>query len=115
MSQIQLTLPMIERQPALPSAAKGPDGQSRFRVPLLKELINSDPGIRYLVSYESVYGGYEANSRQFFDEHLAPGDVFIDVGAHWGTFALSAATRYPGQISVIAIEAHPLNTTQLLK
>ncbi len=109
MSQVQLTLPMIEGQPVLPSTAKSADGQPRFRVPLLKELINTDGGVRYLVSYESLYGGYEASSRQFFDAHLEPGDVFVDVGAHWGTFSLSAATRHPGQIFVVAVEPHPLN------
>jgi FkbM family methyltransferase len=115
MSQIQVTMPMVEGQPILPSTAKGPDGKPRFHVPLLKELINTDGGVRYLVSYESVYGGYEASSRQFFDAHLEPGDVFIDVGAHWGVFSLSAATRHPGQVAVIAVEPHPLNATQLLK
>jgi FkbM family methyltransferase len=115
MSQVQLTLPMHEGQPILPSAAKGPDGQPRFYVPLVKELVNTDPGIRYLLTYESLYGGYEASSRLFFDVHLEPGDLFIDVGAHWGTFALSAATRHRGQISVLAVEAHPLNVVQLLK
>jgi FkbM family methyltransferase len=115
MSQIQLTLPMVEGQPILPSFAKGPDGQTRFHVPLVKELINTDGGIRYLVTYESLYGGYEASSRQFFDVHLEPGDVFIDVGAHWGTFSLSAATRHRGQVFVLAVEPHPVNLTQLLK
>jgi FkbM family methyltransferase len=115
MSQVQLTLPMVEGQPVLPSHAKGAEGLPRFRVPLLKELINNDSGVRYLVTYESLYGGYEASSREFFDSHLQPGDVFIDVGAHWGTFSLSAATRHPRQISVLAVEPHPLNLVQLLK
>lgn len=69
----------------------------------------------YLVSHESLHGGYEGATRLFFDEHLEPGDLFFDVGAHWGVFALSAATRWPGQMSVVAVEPHPLNAAQLLK
>lgn len=115
MSQLQLKLPMVEGQPILPSFAKAAGGQPRFYVPLLKELVNTDPGVRYLLTYESLYGGYEASSRQFFEEHLEPGDVFIDVGAHWGVFTLSAATRFPGQVTVLAVEPHPLNVLQLLR
>ena len=115
MSQLQIQLPMgADGQPRLPSAAKGVDGKPRFHLPLIKELINADPGVRYVVLYESLYGGYEASSRQFFEEHLAPGDVFVDVGAHWGIFSLSAATRHPGQVRAVAIEPHPLNVMQLL-
>jgi FkbM family methyltransferase len=115
MSQLQLKLPKVDGQPILPSAAKGPGGEPRFYVPLLRELIDPDPGVRYLMTYEALYGGYEASSRQFFEEHLQPGDVFVDVGAHWGVFTFSAATRFPGQVTVLAVEPHPVNAAQLLK
>lgn len=116
MSDVQVKLPMAsDGTPLLPAAARRADGKPRFYLPLVKELINTDPGIRYLVTYESLYGGYEASSRQFFEEHLQPGDVFVDVGAHWGIFSLSAATRYPGQVQCLAVEPHPLNVVQLLR
>jgi FkbM family methyltransferase len=116
MTQLQVQLPMLsDGQPALPSVDRLSDGRPRFVLPLVKELIASDAGVKYVVAYESLYGGYEAISRKFFDEHLQPGDLFLDIGAHWGIFSLSAATRHPGQVHVLAVEPHPLNVTQLLK
>ena len=99
----------------LHSHSKNADGSPRFRLPLLREHVSDDPGVHYIVVHESFYGGYEATTRLFYDEHLEPGDVFVDVGAHWGVFALSAATRWRGQLAVVAVEPHPLNTVQLLK
>ncbi|MEO8631171.1 MAG: FkbM family methyltransferase [Betaproteobacteria bacterium] len=116
MSQIEVKLPLLpDGQPGLPSAVKQLNGEPRFHLALINELVTLDPGIRYLVLHEMLFGGFEAVCRQFFDEHLQPGDVFIDVGAHWGVYSLSAATRWPGQIDVLAIEPHPLNVLQLLK
>ena len=100
---------------ALPSAAKGANGQPRFHLPLIRQLCSADAGIQHLLLYEGIYSGYESPSRLFFDEHLQPGDWFIDVGAHWGMFSLSAATRWPGRVHVLAIEAHPQNVTMLLR
>lgn len=116
MSQLEVKLPLLpDGQPGLPSAVKQPDGKPRFHLALINQLVTLDPGIEYLVLHETLYGGFEAVSRQFFDAHLEPGDVFIDVGAHWGVYSFSAATRWPGQIDVLAIEPHPLNVLQLLK
>ncbi len=39
--------------------------------------------------------------------------MFIDVGAHWGIHSLTAATRWPKEVSVLAIEAHPENCARL--
>jgi FkbM family methyltransferase len=116
MSQLQVQLPMLsDGHPALPSVDRRADGKPRFYLPLVKELITADAGVKYIVTYESLYGGYEGISRKFFDEHLEPGDLFLDIGAHWGMFSLTAATRHPGQVRVLAVEPHPLNVTQLLK
>ena len=49
------------------------------------------------------------------DAHLKPGDVFIDAGAHWGVHTLTAATRWPGQVNVLAIEPVPSNLTNLIR
>src|SRR5262249_51808967 len=45
--------------------------------------------------------------------HVRPDDVFIDVGAHWGIHSLTAATLWPGQVAVLAVEAHPDNAARL--
>jgi FkbM family methyltransferase len=63
--------------------------------------------------HETEFGGYEYPSRRFLDIHLAPGDLFIDVGAHWGIYTLTAATRWPGQVAGLAIEPVPENAAIL--
>ena len=46
---------------------------------------------------------------------LAPGDLFLDVGAHIGYFTLLAATRVHAQGQVIAIEPNPAAFRSLQK
>ncbi len=58
---------------------------------------------------ETERGGYEYPTRAFIDAHLGPDDLFVDVGAHWGIYALHAATRHRAGVRVLAIEAHPGN------
>ncbi len=72
-----------------------------------------DAGVGFLVQKEVQQGGFEFPSRRFFDLHLEPGDLFVDIGAHWGIFTLQAATRHPGAVKVLAIEPHPVNVEQL--
>ena len=96
----------------LASAFRRPDGSPRFELPL-PEGWSRDAGARVLALEEARRGGYEYPTRRFFDDHLEPGDLFIDVGAHWGIFSLHAATRHPGEIQVLAVEAHPGNLRQL--
>jgi FkbM family methyltransferase len=74
-----------------------------------------DPGVRALVRGETERGGYEYPTRRFIDAHLEPHDLFVDVGAHWGIFSLHAATRHPGRVRVLAIEAHPGNIGPLTR
>jgi len=94
----------------LPSVFRDPKGDARFNLPIPKAFLK-DPAIKHLIEREARYGGFEYPTRAFFDAHLEPGDVFIDVGAHWGMLSLSAATRHPGEISVLAIEADPANVS----
>jgi FkbM family methyltransferase len=94
------------------AALTGPDGKPRFTMPIPARF-RDDPGLRVLAREELQDGGFEYGTRRFLDDHLAPGDLFIDVGAHWGVYSLSAATRWPGQVNVLAIEASPLNVEQL--
>ncbi|MGE0152617.1 MAG: FkbM family methyltransferase [Reyranellaceae bacterium] len=102
-------------QAVLASATKRADGQPRFVMPLLATMIENDAGISYLVRHEVFHDGFERISRDIIDTHLEPGDVFVDIGAHWGCITLSALTRHPGRVRAIAVEPHPLNLLQLMR
>lgn len=78
----------------------------------------ADPGLEILARLETERAGYEFPTRAFLDCHLAPGDVFIDVGAHLGVYSLGAATLHPAPseaVRVVAFEPHPLNILTLLR
>lgn len=94
------------------SALSNEAGEPRFRLYIPRHYL-SDPGIAFLVQHETRYGGYEYPTRKFVDEHLRPGDLFIDVGAHWGIYTLTAVTRYPNEIRALAIEPDAENVRQL--
>ncbi len=98
----------------LPSVFHDAAGDARFTLPIPKSFLD-DLAIKHLIEREARHGDFEYPTRAFFDAHLQPGDVFIDVGAHWGMLSLNAATIHPGKISVLAIEADPANVTQLLR
>ena len=104
--------PATQGEVMVNSLFAGPDGGPRFRMWAPRSYLN-DAGIRFLVRAERWDGGYEYSSRCFIDAHLKPGDLFIDVGAHWGIMSLQAATRWPGQVAVIACEPDANNLTQL--
>ena len=87
----------------LPSAFRDEQGRPRFSMPILREHFR-DPDIINLCRQEADFGGYEYAARRFLDDHLLPGDVFLDVGAHWGVFAMTAASRWPGEVKVLAVE-----------
>lgn len=93
---------------------KNADGTPRFTL-ALPPAYEQDPGLRILARLEAQHAGFEFATRAFFDAHLQPGDIFLDVGAHIGTYSLAAATLHPGQIKVIAIEAHPLNAMTFMR
>ncbi len=97
----------------VPSVFKNDDGQPRFAIPVPQASLK-DMAIRFMVERETRYGGFEYPTRAFIDAHLEPGDLFLDVGAHWGIMALTAATRFPGEVAVVAIEAHPANVSRLM-
>ncbi|MGF1641895.1 MAG: FkbM family methyltransferase [Rhodospirillales bacterium] len=98
----------------LTAAFPAADGRPRFSL-VLRRADLEDPGVAALVRGESQRGGYEYPTRRFLDVHLEPDDLFIDVGAHWGIFALHAATRHPGRLRVLAVEPHPGNIGQLMR
>jgi FkbM family methyltransferase len=97
-----------------PSAACAPDGTPRFVMSIPPSLIVSDLGAAHLFYNEVAGQGYECALRHFLDAQLRSDDVFIDVGAHWGVHSLSAATRLPKQVNVLAIEANPQNSARLV-
>ena len=107
-------LKLPDGEVGLQSVFKNDDGTSRFVLPLPTDLIENDPGIRYLVINESR-GGCEYQTRRFLDAHLGPADLFIDVGAHWGLFTLTAASCHPDELTVLAIEPDPHNVARLHK
>jgi len=109
-------LKLPDGEVGLQSVFKNADGTPRFVLPLPADLIDieNDLGIRYLVMNESR-GGCEYQTRRFLDAHLGPADLFIDVGAHWGLFTLTAASRHPDELTVLAIEPDPHNVARLHK
>lgn len=98
----------------IPSPFRDAGGRPRFAMSVPRAALN-DAGVKVLAYDEARRGGYEYPSRRFIDVHLRPGDLFIDVGAHWGVFALHAATRHPGDVKVLAVEPHPVNVNQLIR
>ncbi len=82
---------------------------------LLPPGYEQDPGLRILARLESEHAGFEYTTRAFFDAHLCPGDIFVDVDAHIGTYSLAAATLQSGEVSVLAVEAYPLNAMTMMR
>jgi len=101
-----------EGEITLHSVFPRPDGQPRFRMWAPRRYMG-DAGIRYLVQHERWRGGYEYATRSFLDAHTEAGDLFLDIGAHWGIMSLQAATRWPGQVKVIACEPSENNQSFL--
>jgi FkbM family methyltransferase len=96
-----------------PSAFLDANGSPRFKMWVPASLVFNDLGAAHLFYHEVTERGYEFSLRRFLDLQLKSDDVFIDVGAHWGVHSLTAATRWPRQVSVLAIEAHPENSKRL--
>ncbi|WP_320007116.1 FkbM family methyltransferase [Maridesulfovibrio sp.] len=96
----------------IPSVIKNDAGKPEFEMLLANAEMN-DPGTASLNFRETRCGGFEYASRAFLHAHLQPGDLFIDVGAHFGLYTLTAAKKFPGKVKVIAIEPHPANLKRL--
>ncbi|WP_320171288.1 FkbM family methyltransferase [Maridesulfovibrio sp.] len=96
----------------VPSVFKNDSGQPEFEMLLAKRQMR-DPGTASLYSRETRTGGFEYASRAFIHAHIRPGDLFIDVGAHFGLYTLTAAMKFPGKVNVLAVEPHPDNVGRL--
>ena len=110
---MEIKLPVKNGWVMLPASLRSPDGHPRFQLTFPREFA-SDAGANYLVSSE-VKHGYELPTRNFLERLFQRGDLFVDVGAHWGFFALQAATHPVGDVKVIAFEPDPTNASILYR
>jgi FkbM family methyltransferase len=92
----------------LPSSLKRSDHTPRFNL-TFPTYLSADVGAQYLAVNESG-NGYEVPTRNLIERTLRRGDLFVDVGAHWGFFTLQAATHPAGEIEVISFEPELVNT-----
>lgn len=63
--------------------------------------------------YIVLFDVWEPDLTHLIDERLAPGDVFIDVGANIGYYSLLAASKVGTHGKVVAIDALPSNFAEL--
>jgi FkbM family methyltransferase len=103
----QVKLKTVNGWAILPSSLKHPDATSRFNL-IFPSNFGSDAGAQHLVLNECA-DGYELPTRNLIERTLRSGDLFVDVGAHWGFFTLQAATHPAGKIDVISFEPEPIN------
>jgi FkbM family methyltransferase len=95
----------------LPSSLKRPDRSPRFHLHFAANFA-ADVGAQHLIVNEAG-AGYEPPTRDLIERVLRRGDLFVDVGAHWGVFSLQAATHPAGDIEVVAFEPDLMNATML--
>jgi FkbM family methyltransferase len=95
----------------MPASLRSANGTPRFLLQFPANLVN-DQGARHLV-LSDANTGYELATRNLIERTLRTGDLFIDVGAHWGYFTLQAATHPAGSVRTLAFEADPLNASVL--
>lgn len=55
----------------------------------------------------------EADERAFVLAQLRPGELFVDIGANLGVYAISTAARAPDGAHVVAFEPHPVSRGRL--
>jgi len=81
-----------------------------------------EPGLRFqgntkdLLALEVyLFGsrGWQPNLTAFLQRRLAPGDVFVDVGANHGWFTMHASRLVGNTGSVVAVEASPILADRL--
>jgi FkbM family methyltransferase len=102
-----ISLQTVNGWAILPSSLKRPDRSPRFALHFLANLVN-DVGAQHLIVNE-VNAGYEPPTRDLIERLLRRGDLFVDVGAHFGFFTLQAATHPAGDIAVVAFEPDLMN------
>jgi FkbM family methyltransferase len=111
--RMKLTLPVQMGEVIMSSSLRRPDGGPRFTIAFPTEL-SEDKGAQHLLFDDALPGGYEPPTQSLIEKTLRAGDLFIDIGAHWGFYTLQAAT-HAGDIRVLAIEPHPTNASILFR
>jgi FkbM family methyltransferase len=106
-----ISLQTVNGWAILPSSLKHSDQSPRFHLHFLADLAG-DVGAQHLIINEAN-AGYEPPTRDLLERVLRPGDLFVDVGAHWGFFSLQAATHPAGGIDVVAFEPDLTNAVTL--
>jgi FkbM family methyltransferase len=106
-----INLKTINGWAILPSSLKQGDESPRFNLTFPMHYA-SDVGALHLIVNESN-AGYEVPTRNLIERALRRGDLFVDVGAHWGFFTLQAATHPAGDIQVISFEPELMNAVVL--
>jgi FkbM family methyltransferase len=110
-SDIKIDLETANGWAVLPSSLKRPDGTPRFNLSFPTYYF-TDQGAVHLMANEAG-NGYEPPTRNLLERTLRRGDLFLDVGAHWGFFTLQAASHPVGGIDVVAFEPELANATIL--
>ena len=64
---------------------------------------------------EFLLGKYEEDLSEVIIANLTNGDVFYDLGAHWGYFSLLASSLVGNNGQVVGFEPHPRNFDRLTK
>jgi FkbM family methyltransferase len=108
---INTSLQTVNGWVILPSSLKRADLAPRFNLSFPAYFL-SDAGAVHLIANETN-AGYEPPTRDLIERTLRRGDLFVDVGAHWGFFTLQAATHPAGEIEVVAFEPELMNATIL--
>ncbi len=91
----------------LSSALVDDDGRPLFQLAPPPEL-STDIDAAAMIEAERR-GGWRIAERAWLDRALRPGDVFVDIGAHWGWFSLGVAARWRERVRVVAVEPNPSN------
>ena len=84
----------------LPSAERRDDGTPLFLLPLPVEAAGQAEVLQVIAS-ELTGDGVDAELRNFLAVMIEPGDAYIDCDPGFGFASLAAASRHPGQVSVV--------------
>ena len=116
-----------ERQERAVHRASAPEPVRRFsvRVLWLQNMTLRDAvlpivagplrGSRWMLATRSSFflGRYEPEQTALFQQHVRPGDVVYDIGAHFGYYTLLASRQVGSRGSVICFEPSPSNLHKL--
>ncbi len=85
----------------IPSIERQPDGTPSFLLPIPASAAGQAE-VMQVVAQEVQGDGVDAELRVFLGAMIEPGDAVIDCDPGFGFGILSAATRYPGRVSIVS-------------